>query len=169
MIIDLIAIIAFIIVLSLIIFFIYLKDKEMNKKLSIYEKAIEDLNKRIFLLEKNQKKIILSQNTDIEHEIKKIENSIKFRVEEAVVPLTKSIKDIQWIVNKFQNEIDSRIENLEVLTKEMNSLISSGDKIDENKIIELYKEGMNIDEIAKMQKISQGKVDLVLKLANLKI
>ncbi len=169
MIIDLIAIIAFIIVLSLIIFFIYLKDKEMNKKLSIYEKAIEDLNKRIFLLEKNQKKMILSQNTDIEHEIKKIENSIKFRVEEAVVPLTKSIKDIQWIVNKFQNEIDSRIENLEVLTKEMNSLISSGDKIDENKIIELYKEGMNIDEIAKMQKISQGKVDLVLKLANLKI
>jgi len=169
MIIDLIAIIAFIIVFSLIIFFIYLKDKEMNKKLSIYEKAIEDLNKRIFLLEKNQKKMILSQNTDIEHEIKKIENSIKFRVEEAVVPLTKSIKDIQWIVNKFQNEIDSRIENLEVLTKEMNSLISSGDKIDENKIIELYKEGMNIDEIAKMQKISQGKVDLVLKLANLKI
>ncbi len=168
MIIDLIAIIAFTLVLSIIIFFIYIKDKEVNKRFSIYEKSIEDLNKRIFLLEKNQKKIMQQENLNIEQELKKIENSIKFRVEESIAPLTKSIKDIHWIVNKFQNETDSRIETLETLTKEINALISSSENIDENRIIELYKEGMSIDEIAKNQKISQGKVGLVLKLANLK-
>ncbi len=167
MIIDLIAIIAFTIILGLIILFMYIKDRETDKRLSIYEKAIEDLNKRIFLLEKNQKKLMLSQEGDIEQEIKKLERSVNLKVQEATAPLEKSIKDIQWIVNKFQNEIDSRIENIEVLIKDINAITSREENIDKERIIELFREGMSIDEIAKQEKIPQGKVEFVLKLANM--
>ncbi len=167
MIIDLIAIIAFTIILGLIILFMYIKDRETDKRLSIYEKAIEDLNKRIFLLEKNQKKLMLSQEGDIEQEIKKLERSVNLKVQEATAPLEKSIKDIQWIVNKFQNEIDSRIENIEVLIKDINAITSREENINKERIIELFKEGMSIDEIAKQEKIPQGKVEFVLKLANM--
>ncbi len=167
MIIDLIAIIAFTIILGLIILFMYIKDRETDKRLSIYEKAIEDLNKRIFLLEKNQKKLMLSQEGDIEQEIKKLERSVNLKVQEATSPLEKSIKDIQWIVNKFQNEIDSRIENIEVLIKDINAITSREENIDKERIIELFREGMSIDEIAKQEKIPQGKVEFVLKLANM--
>ncbi len=167
MIIDLIAIIAFTIILGLIILFMYIKDRETDKRLSIYEKAIEDLNKRIFLLEKNQKKLMLSQEGDIEQEIKKLERSVNLKVQEATAPLEKSIKDIQWIVNKFQNEIDSRIENIEVLIKDINAITSREENIDKERIIELFKGGMSIDEIAKQEKIPQGKVEFVLKLANM--
>lgn len=167
MIIDLIAIIAFTIILGLIILFMYIKDRETDKRLSIYEKAIEDLNKRIFLLEKNQKKLMLSQEGDIEQEIKKLERSVNLKVQEATSPLEKSIKDIQWIVNKFQNEIDSRIENIEVLIKDINAITSREENINKERIIELFKGGMSIDEIAKQEKIPQGKVEFVLKLANM--
>ncbi len=167
MIIDLIAIIAFTIILGLIILFMYIKDRETDKRLSIYEKAIEDLNKRIFLLEKNQKKLMLSQESDIEQEIKKLEKAVNLKVQEATAPLEKSIKDIQWIVNKFQNEIDSRIENIEVLIKDINAITSREDNIDKTRIIELFKEGMSIDEIAKREKIPQGKVEFILKLADM--
>ena len=167
MIIDLIAIIAFTIILGLIILFMYIKDRETDKRLSIYEKAIEDLNKRIFLLEKNQKKLMLSQEGDIEQEIKKLERSVNLKVQEATAPLEKSIKDIQWIVNKFQNEIDSRIENIEVLIKDINAITSREENINKERIIELFKGGMSIDEIAKQEKIPQGKVEFVLKLANM--
>ncbi len=167
MIIDLIAIIAFTIVLGIIVIFIYIKDRETDKRLSIYEKAIEDLNKRVFLIEKNQKQLMLSQENDMEQEIKKLENSLKFRVEEATAPLQKSIKDIQWILNKFQNDIDGRIENLEVLIKDINAITSREENLDKERIIRLYKEGKSIDEIAREEKIPHGKVEFVLKLANL--
>ncbi|NPA82004.1 MAG: hypothetical protein GXO31_05300 [Epsilonproteobacteria bacterium] len=167
MIIDLVAIIAFAVVLGLIVLFIYIKDRETDKRLSIYEKAIEDLNKRIFLLEKNQKKLMLSKETDIEHEIKRIENALNFKIEEALTPVEKSVKELHWILNKFQNEMDTRIENIEAIVKDITAIAARDENIDKDRIIELFREGMTIDEIAKQEKIPQGKVEFVLKLANI--
>lgn len=162
-----IALAALVIIIFLIV---YIRDVEINKKLLIYEKSIEELNYQNHVLNKTLGE--LTQKEEPTFDPKAIEAKIlahvKEEIQQSVVPLLGSLKEVEKIMQNFRDEQSSRIDRLESRTKEMSFSSASPSSSNEKMILSHYAKGKSEAEIAKDLRIGVGEVDLVLKLANLK-
>lgn len=147
---------------------VFLRDMEINKKLQIYEKSIEELNYQNHVLNKALNNMEKKESLDPRAlEFKIIEN-MKREIQSTVLPMIASLQDIETIMENFKNEQTARIDRIESRTKEMNCLPSSTSSSNEKMIVAQYSRGRSEAEIAKDLRIGIGEIDLVLKLANLK-
>ncbi|MDD3323539.1 MAG: hypothetical protein PHN38_00245 [Sulfurospirillaceae bacterium] len=146
----------------------YIRDGEVNKKLLVYEKMIEDLNRQQFELKKTLRELMQKDTIDIKKIEKKIEDQIKTEVQNSVYPVLESIKEIEFLMQNFNDEQVERINAMEIRVKEVSCMPSSATCSNEKTIIAQYAKGKSEFEIAKDLRIGIGEVDLVLKLANLK-
>jgi len=151
----------------IIIIYIYLivKDNETNKKFYLYEKAIEDLNKKIFDLEKNK------QEKDTETNTKYFQNYIDEKLKEDIQNITvfvlNSKKEMESELSNVKNDILKQVEYISEKIKNFASMQQTY-QTNDKKIISLYNEGLNVNEIARNLRIGIGEVELVLKLAGIK-
>ena len=141
-------------VFMLFLFFYVLKlEKFIENKFASIELSIEDLNKEIFLIKKEIKKV-----SSIE-EIKKIESIVEKIVEDIKYLEEKNIsfcKQIEEEISKITNNIKkSRMNNLNNINK-----------YEESKIITLYKNGYSIEEISKTLGIPVGEIELIVKFSD---
>ena len=169
--IETLAFIALAALVVIIFLMVYIRDIEVNKKLLIYEKSIEELNYQNHVLNKTLNELSTASKEpalDAKALESKILGHVKDEIHQNVLPLVGSLKDVEKIMQGFRDEQSSRIDRLESRAKEMSFSSSSPSSSNEKAIVSLYAKGRNEAEIAKDLRIGIGEVDLVLKLANLK-
>ena len=163
---DMFIFIAPVVILVLLIVYQFIKESETNKKLRFYEDSIEDLNKRVFTLEKQLKQ------TDTDSEIldkDRIEKIVSAKLNQALNSVLHSLQGAKESMDSFQSDINQRIDSPEDRIKEVSNIPnSSSSASDEKRVIALYKNGMMVDDIARELGIGIGQVDLMLKVHNLK-
>lgn len=155
--------------LVVIVFLIVtLKDMETAKKLSRYERSIDELSQQNHRL----KKEIIELNKHKDRFIKEIEDSlqddIKEQVQHAVYPMIESMREIENVMQRFQEEQLERIDRIEERSNDISYIPTQASASNEKLIISQYSSGKSEAAIAKDLRIGIGEVDLVLKLANLK-
>jgi uncharacterized protein YoxC len=169
MIIEMLAFIAFAIVLLLIIIYIYYRDKGIVKQLELYEMAIDDLSIRLDKVEEKED-TTTSTNVDFSEDLSKIEESLNGKLDELSDPLLKTIraiKDMEAEIKRIEDSVNERINKLESNTK-LSSMSNNAKLINEKAIVDLYKAGYSAEEIAKRERTPIGEVELILRIANLR-
>ena len=164
--------VSFAIVLMLLIAYLYYRDKGIVKRLELYEVAIDDLNNRLFEVEKTEN----SDNTSMENinrfgeHLNKIENDLNGKLDDLSDPLLKTIraiKDMENEIKRIDQSVNDRINKLEENSK-LSTMSNSTKIINEKAIVDLYKAGYSAEEIAKTERTPIGEVELILRIANLR-
>jgi len=166
--IEFVGLIALGILVALLFFIMMLRDQEVAKKLSIYEKIIEDLNIEHHNLSKQIEKLSTTNDVDLDAFRTEVAQQVSFEVQNSLTPIIQSIQEIDEIMQAFQNEQTNRIDALEHRIKEKNFSQINNVESNEKTIISQYQSGKSEAMIAKDLRIGIGEVDLILKLANLK-
>ncbi len=135
-------------------FFILQREKIIERKFAAFELSLEELNKEVFILKKN------SKNNLLEKKIAKIENIIESIVD-----------DVRVIEDKNVGLIDAVKKQIQELYMEIkkNKLpdMSFINKNDEDKILNLYKNGHTVEEISRELRIPAGEIELILKFSTI--
>ena len=96
-----------------------------------------------------------------------IYQEIERSVYDLVHPLSQALKQVQENINMIDSQIESRIANLENGVKQI-SIPSSIHGNDDEKVISLYKQGIDLETISKELHISKAEVEFVLKINKIK-
>ena len=160
---ELLYLVFIVILFAAIVAYMYLKDKEQSLKLSKFESVVEDMSKELHYV----KKELLSRDAfDEEYNNELLRNEMQILLEKEVankiLPILKSLQGMEHIIEQFQNEQQERLLSLEQKAQSITKLTPNYDA-EEQKIIDLFKEGKSIEQIAKDLRIGTGNVELVLK------
>ncbi len=165
---ELMGLIGVIALVVIIMIMMSIKDSETSKKLSRYEQSIDNiaeqnhrLRKEVLQLTKNREKFM----AEVEETL---EGKVKEQVQQSVYPLIQSMREIENVMQSFQDEQVERIDKMEERRNEINYTPKSTTISNEKLIIAQYGQGKSEALIAKDLRIGIGEVDLVLKLANFK-
>ncbi len=170
MIMDMIVFIAFALVMLLLIAFFYFRDKSVYQKLAAYEYAIDDLNTRLYALEKGEGGRVDEKGEDVIKALSEVEERLDAKLHELGDPLLRTIRAIKRMESDFatlEARVDERIAKIEESTK-LTSMTNSSINVNEQRIIEMFRAGESIERIAKKERVSQGEVELILRIANLR-
>lgn len=166
--IETLAFIALAALVVIIFLMVYVRDIEVNKKLLIYEKSIEELNYQNHVLNKTLNEQKVQEPIDYQGLEKKLIERTKQEIQHSLLPVVASLQDVEKIMQHFRDEQSIRIDRIESRTKEMTLASSAPSSSNEKMILSQFARGRSEAEIAKDLRIGIGEVDLVLKLANLK-
>lgn len=163
---DFMIFIGFGIVLAMLFLIVVFKDMEANKKFARYEKVLEGIMQENHLLKKQLKNLDVAGTTNID--VDAIENRLEQRLNEQIsskiYPIINTLHGIESSIDSFQTEQQNRLYTLEERTKTIGKITSSRDEGDEQRIVDMYKEGKSIENIAKDLRIGVGRVEFILKL-----
>ena len=164
--------IGFLLILGLLIAYFYMRDQAVTKQLSAYERAIDELNNRVYSLE--QKSYTLPEELEnlphFAEELEGVEERLNQKLNDLSDPLLKAIRAIKQMeleMKRINDELNERMNKIEENNK-LSSMSATSKLINEKAIIELYKNGYSAEEIAKRERTPLGEVELILKIANLK-
>lgn len=145
-----------------------IKESETNKKLSRYEQSIDNLSQQNHTLRKEILQLVKNRDKFMDEMDETLEGRVKEQVQQSVYPLIQSMREIESVMQSFQDEQVERIDKIEEQRVEMNYHPKSTTVSNEKLIIAHFSQGKSEAMIAKDLRIGIGEVDLVLKLANLK-
>jgi len=137
-------------------FYMFARDKEIDKKFHLISSALEDINQEIYKLQKHQK----------DNSLQNIENIIAEQLDGILENLVQTLEQSQY---KNQEEIQmlfDKISKLETNIKTMslpNLDVTMNKKDNKEKIKELFEIGYSIEEISKEVGLPAGEVQLLLK------
>jgi len=151
-----------------LLYYVYTKDTDYSRNIRSIASVVEDLNRELFYLKKELKEAessIAKKPTHMSDE--EIYQEIERSVYDMVQPLSLALKQIQDNISAIENEIETRMAEIESGVKQI-SIPSSIHGNDDEKIISLYKQGITIETIAKELHISKAEVEFVLKINKIK-
>lgn len=137
--------------LLFLFFYIIRREKIIDSKLLALEDMIEEINQELFKLKKQQNS--------------KESAKLLIEMEKTIEKLVDDIKKIEEKNTYYIKNLEERIEkiNSKVSLKNKTPLELDINKIDEQRIINLYKQGYSIEDISKELMIPAGEVELVIK------
>jgi uncharacterized protein YoxC len=151
-----------------LLYYVYSKDAQYNKNIRSIASVVEELNRDIFYLKKNTKEIELKNKINSKHmSDEQIYQEIERSVYDLVHPLSQALKQMQESVETIEAQVDSRVSNLESGVKQI-SIPGSMHANDDQKVIALYKQGKDLEQISKELHISKAEVEFVLKINEIK-
>ncbi len=168
--IEIFVFIGFLVVLGLLIVYFYMRDQAVTKQLSAYERAIDELNTRLYRLEQKSAEEGRENLPDYTRELEAVETRLNQKLNDLSDPLLRAIRAIKQMeeemirINDSLNERISKIEE----NNRLSSMSATSKLINEKAIIELYKNGYSAEEIARRERTPLGEVELILKIADLK-
>lgn len=142
--------------------YMLIKDKENTAKIIKLERAFEDLSKQNHFLRKELESAKNDENFDLEALRDEMALMMDKEIGSKILPVLKSLKGFESVIEDFQNEQAARIANLEQKAQHMSKLTPDYNN-EEQKILDLYQQGKSIEQIAKDLRIGTGNVELVLK------
>ena len=166
--IELMGLIGLIALVVIIMIMMSIKESETNKKLSRYEQSIDNLSEQNHRLRKEILQITKNRDKFMNEMDETLESRIKDQVQQSVYPLIGSMREIENVMQNFQDEQVERIDKIEERRTELNYTPKNTTISNEKLIIAHFSQGKSEALIAKDLRIGIGEVDLVLKLANLK-
>lgn len=170
--IEITAFIAFGIVLLIVIALSYMKDSEMTRKFSKYEKILDSLMKENHSIKKQLQTLEITaslpkETEDLQNIEERLASKIQSEINDKIIPVINSIQNIEQAIENFQSEQQDRIYDLEERTKSITKISPPNNGSDEEKIVSLYNNGLSVESIAKDLQLSVGKVNLILKIRGL--
>lgn len=143
-------------------FIYYLLSKDQNRAKQIRSIAfmIEEIQRELHSLDKRftQELEILSALPDEPN---------KDNISHIADPIFQSLESITNSLTHYKETTESRLKYLEERLRNLSSP-SPIINLDDDKIIEKFKGGLSVDEIAKELKISKAEIDFVLKINQLR-
>ena len=162
-----IILVAFGVILFIVMVYSYLRDSENSRQIRFLANTMDNFNKQLFTLERKMEKVEShikqekpSSTTD------DLENMMEQELTSMAEPIAFSLNEIQNSFTHFKTQIEARIEHLEDGVKSI-AMPKSLTGLDDQKIISLYKQGMDEDTIAKELALSKGEVEFALKIAKM--
>jgi len=151
-----------------LLYYVFTKDARYTKNIRSVASVVENLDREIYYLKKklDQTQQSIQSNSQRMND-DEIYQEIERSVYDMVQPLSLAIKQMQNNIESIEVEIDSRMSQLESGVKQI-SIPSSIHANDDEKIISLYKQGIDIDTISKELHLSQPEVEFVLKINKIK-
>jgi DNA-binding NarL/FixJ family response regulator len=154
--------------LLLLFLMVYFKDSEAAQKFSKFERMVEELMQQNHQLRRE----MLKQEKEFKARDVAFEEYFRKRVQEEinthVMPLLNSLREIEGIMQSFQEEQQDRLSSLEERTKTMNRITLPSATSNEKQVVALFKEGKKEHEIAKELRLGLGEVQFILKMNYLK-
>lgn len=151
-----------------LIYYVFTKDAQYNKNIRSVATVAEELNREIFYLKKKlsdtQKTIKSSSNRMGDEEIYQ---EVERTVYDMVKPLSIGLKRLEESVQSIDETVNDRISALESGVKQI-SIPTSIHGNDDEKIISLFKQGVDLETISRELHISKAEVEFVLKINKLK-
>ncbi len=130
-------------------FYMLKRDKVVENKLAALELMLEDVNQEVYKIKKN-----LKQNTT--------QNMLE-EMESVIDKLVENIKQMEEKNAIRLKEMENKVFTLEHSIKSKMADFSNINKTDEQRIINLYKNGYSVEDISKELRIPAGEVELVIK------
>lgn len=168
---DILYLVFVIVILIAMLAYMNIKERESSAKIIKLQSAIEDITKELHYFRKELG--VKDEENDEEEEDYKftlLKEEVKIDLEKQIsakiTPVLRTLKTMEHIIEDFQNEQQNRLLNLEQKAQSMTKLTPNYDT-EEQKIVDLFKEGKSIEQIAKDLRIGTGNVELVLKFKQL--
>ena len=152
-------------VLVCVLAYMIVKDKDISKRISRFESAIETIAKEIYKIQKTQQKL---ESAQASQEFLASESGESKATSDKLIALNKKLIEFDKDIDLLRSHYDEKIMSLENRLREYGAFGSSGGDIDEKKIIDMFQNGFSVDSIAKELRIGRGEVEFTLKLANIK-
>jgi hypothetical protein len=166
---DLIIFVIFGLILTVLFVLVFIKDLEVSRKFSRYEKAIESLMQELHAVKKQVANF--SQSEPAEFDVVQLENNLEQRLDEKInqkiTPIINTLQGIESSIDNFQSQQQDRLFTLEERTKSISKISAPNGEDDEKRIVQMYSEGKSVESIAKELCVGLGKVELTLKLREL--
>lgn len=155
-------------VILYLLYYVFSKETQYSKNIRSVASVVEDLNRELYYLKKqlSQTEGNLKNNASRMSD-EEIYQEIERSVYDMMQPLSMAIKQMQHNIDTIEVEIENRIAHLESGVKQI-SMPSSIHGNDDEKIISLYKQGIDIETIAKELHLSKPEVEFVLKINKIK-
>ena len=160
--------ISFILILCLLAY-VFIRDKENSLKIKKLENAVEEINKTLHFLRKdleNMEEKLPDLSSYLDETRAELSFLVDKEVNSKILPVLKSLKGFESVIEDFQNEQENRLSSLEQKTQNMSKL-SPNYEDEEQKIVDLFQAGKSIEQIAKDLRISTGNVEFALKFRKL--
>jgi predicted nucleic acid-binding Zn-ribbon protein len=155
-------------VILYLLYYVFTKDANYSKNIRSVASVVEDLNRDLYYLKKelSQTQSNIKENSQRMND-DEIYQEIERSVYDMVHPLSLALKQLQENINAIEVEIESRMGELESGVKQI-SIPSSVHGNDDEKIISLFKQGVEVETISKELHISKPEVEFVLKINKIK-
>ncbi len=167
---DVLYLVFMIVLLVAILAYMNIKDKESSAKINKLQGVVEDITKELHYLRKELGVKDEGVQEEEDYKITLLKEEIQITLEKQIsakiTPVLRTLKTMEHIIEDFQNEQQNRILNLEQKAQSMTKLTPNYDT-EEQKIVDLFKEGKSIEQIAKDLRMGTGNVELVLKFKQL--
>ena len=148
----------------IIIYLIYTKDAEQARKIRAIASVLEKSQRDLYLLDKKieQELTILSETIPSESSLH-VRESIQSEVQVVSEAVVDALKEIENSFDAYSKKHERRLQKLESNLKSL-TLPSSLSGMDDEKIINLFNQGIGLETIAKELRISKTEVEFVLKI-----
>jgi uncharacterized protein YoxC len=165
-----IALIALAVMVVGLIYYIITKEGEVASQIRSVAKAVEDLHRELFMMDKRLKQeleIITSLQESVPREQHSLHAELGREVNEISVPILQSLGQIEGSLSAYKEKTENRLRYLEERIRNL-SLPTSISGLDDEKVISRYNQGVEVDAIAKELRLSKAEVEFVLKINQLR-
>ena len=158
---------AFGVIFLISLVFSYMRDSENSRQIRFLANTMDNFNKQMFALERKVEKIevtLKSQGTKTTSDDlnQKLESELASMAE----PIAFSLNEVQSAFSHFKTQMEARISHVEDGMKSI-AMPKSLTGLDDQKIISLYKQGMDEEAIARELALSKGEVEFALKISKM--
>jgi gas vesicle protein len=154
-------------VVLLLIYYIFTRELQQNRQIRAIATAIEQLNHQVYTLEQSLKERSELKVDDDSLTAADLQYELEVGFSEYSKPIIKHQKELQDELTQIKEQLQQRITNLEENVRNL-SLPASVTGMDDDRIITLYKQGVDLDTISKELRLSKPEVEFVLKINKLK-
>ncbi|MCK9371729.1 MAG: hypothetical protein M0P91_00910 [Sulfuricurvum sp.] len=165
-----IALIALTVMVIGLIYFVITKEAEMSSQIRSVAKAVNDLQRELFAMDKRLKQeleIMTSLQESVPREHHSLHAELGREVNEISVPIMESLGHIEGSFSAYKEKTENRLRYLEERIRNL-SLPTSISGLDDEKVIGRYNQGLEVDAIAKELRLSKAEVEFVLKINQLR-
>lgn len=169
---DILIYIIFGVFLAILSALIYLRDAQSARKFGRYEKILDALIKENYTIKKalegsdNLPRSNFDYGTGLNQKLihDQIEDQVNRAISQRVIPMLQSLKNLEDTIDKFQDEQEDRMYNLEERTKNISKITPPNFDREENRIVDLFRSGKSQEEIAREMRMSVGRINMILKI-----
>lgn len=169
---DILIYIIFGVFLAILSALIYLRDTQSARKFGRYEKILDALIKENYTIKKalegsdNLPRSNFDYGTGLNQKLihDQIEDQVNRAISQRVIPMLQSLKNLEDTIDKFQDEQEDRMYNLEERTKNISKITPPNFDREENRIVDLFRSGKSQEEIAREMRMSVGRINMILKI-----
>lgn len=138
----------------------------ISAKIPFVVKSVETLNREIFAMKKT-----IEQFTNELQSLQKEVQSVQDKHTDAKLSaisehINTTLSNLEQNLCTKYDDFDLRMKDVEQIAKNFSLGYEAG-RVDEGRIVELYKQGLGEDEIANSLKISPSEVKIALRFANI--